>query len=99
MKTGQKVICVDDSMPPLEVFQHFDYWIQKDNVYVIRGTRMWYGKLSLLLEGLNNPLMYNPEIMAKCEPGYSAERFRLLNPLAEDLVNIIEEELELKIAA
>lgn len=97
MKTGQKVICVDDSMPPLEVFQHFDYWIQKDRVYVIRGTRMWYGKLSLLLEGLNNPLMYNPEILGKCEPGYSAERFRLLNP-QDDLVKV-EEELEFKIAA
>jgi len=92
MKTGDIVICIDDSIPPIEVFKHFDYWITKGLEYKIRGTRQWYGQESLLLEGLNNPLMYNPEIFGKCEPGYNKKRFILKNEKDELHTEFIQEE-------
>jgi len=79
-KIGDKITCVNDDMPPLEVFKHFDYWIQKDKDYVVRGTRLYDGIPSVLLEGLRNPSMWNPVLQGNCEPGYAAERFRKMAP-------------------
>jgi len=91
MKVGDKVICIDDSFPLIDVLKHFDYWIKKGNEYTIRGIRQWYGEDSLLLEGLKNQPMYNPEIFGHCEPGYNKKRF-ILKPKQDELLNEFTEE-------
>jgi hypothetical protein len=90
MKVGDKVICVDSSLPHPEIAKHFDKWVEQDKTYIIRGKRLWYGEYSLLLEEIKNPPMYNPEIMGNCEPGYSIKRFRLVDPV-EELSHELEE--------
>ena len=89
-KTGDTVICINDEPVHPEIMKHFSHWIQKGKVYKIRATREWNGKQSVLLQGIKNPPMYNPELFGQCEPGYASERFRkadnddiLLNRLEE----------------
>ena len=87
-KVGQKVICVDDSIPYGEVFRDFSYWIKKDQVYTVR--RYYYMSLlntyAVLLNEVKNPPIEN-SLLGKVEPAFRAERFR---PLEEDEIEVEE---------
>jgi hypothetical protein len=95
MNLGNKIICVDDSLPHPEVLRYFNNWITKDKIYTIRGKRLWYGEYSLLLEEIKNNSMYNPEILGHCEPGYAMKRFRLVDSI-DSTINESKEIYELE---
>jgi hypothetical protein len=75
-KTGDKVVCIDARETHPEIMKHFTHWLTEGKIYKVRGTREFNGIQSVLLEGLKNPPMYNPELFGYCEPGYASVRFR-----------------------
>lgn len=86
-KEGQRVVCIDDSIPYGEVFRDFSYWIKKDQIYTVR--RCYYMSIlntyAVLLKEIKNPSIDN-DLLGKVEPAYRADRFRPID----------ENELELK---
>lgn len=80
MKIGDKVVCIDDSIPRPEVFRDFAYWPYEGSIYTIRGMQnsIDRGK-GLQLEELPNPTIYVPELGGHVEPAYSIKRFRELS--------------------
>lgn len=86
MRTGSKVVCVDDRFP-VEIFNHYNNLPIKDKVYTIRGMGIGIGidgqpgEVVVYLEGLNNPCS---SIKPYPERGFAQHRFRELEPPAED---------------
>ena len=81
MKVGDKVICIDGSIPFAEVFRDFKFWPQEGEKYTIRGIQnsLDRGK-GLHLEELKNPVIFIDALQGHVEPAYSAKRFRVLEP-------------------
>jgi hypothetical protein len=75
-KTGDTIVCIDARETHPEIMKHFTHWLTEGKIYKVRGTREFNGIQSVLLEGLKNPPMYNPELFGHCEPGYASIRFR-----------------------
>jgi len=75
---GQKIVCVDDSLPSWEVLRDFSSWIVKDQVYTVREYKYisLIGQYGVYLEEIKNEPVFFPELMGKAEPGYKAHRFK-----------------------
>ena len=96
MKTGDQVVCIDDSITRPDIHNEiFLQWIKEGNMYVIRSTSTnLKGTMSVLLEEVKNPPYYIEELQGKAEPRFRAERFQKLDEVnIEELLK--EEEYEL----
>lgn len=84
-----KVLCINDSRPPSA--KHFQQWVEVGETYTVTREEgsLYQGKRYLLKELKNKPV-WVPELMTKCEPGFSASRFI-------EITDIVGEEIEVNI--
>ena len=76
MNVGEQVKCNNDSKHPSIDYSMFPNWIKKGQVYTIRSVEDSEGEeLRILLEEVNNPIIYFPMIIGDAEPGFSHKRF------------------------
>jgi len=86
VRTGSKVVCVDDRFPP-ELMLYYNCLPLKDRVYVVRGMAVGLssqgepGEIVVYLEGLENPRSAKPP---HPERGFAEWRFREIEPPAEE---------------
>ena len=91
MKQGQKVVCIDDRVPP-RIRSLYVHWVTKGMTYLVRDVMLAqnskgeWGEIGLALAGLVNPTQSIPPYQ---ELSYNSERFR---PLEERPAQV--EELE-----
>ena len=85
MRTGSKVVCVDDRFPP-DIILYYNALPIKDREYRIRGigigisTSGEAGEVVVYLEGMTNPCSTTPPHR---ERGFNQERFQEIEPPAE----------------
>ena len=85
MRTGSKVVCVDDRFPT-ELLIYYNSLPIKDKVYVVRGMAVGLssqgepGEIVVYLEGMENPKSAKPP---HPERGFAEWRFREIEPPAE----------------
>ena len=85
MRTGSKVVCVDDRFPP-ELMLYYNCLPLKDRVYKVRGMAVGLssqgepGEIVVYLEGMENPKSAKPP---HPERGFAEWRFREIEPPAE----------------
>ena len=85
MRTGSKVVCVDDRFPP-DIILYYNALPIKDREYRIRGigvgisTTGEQGEIVVYLEGMTNPCSTTPP---HPERGFAQYRFREIEPPAE----------------
>lgn len=86
MRTGSKVICVDDRFKP-ELMLYYNCLPIKDRVYVVREMGVGLsatgeeGEIVVYLEGMKNPRSTKPP---HPERGFAEWRFREIEPPAEE---------------
>ena len=86
MRTGSKVVCVDDRFPP-DIILYYNALPIKDREYRIRGigigisTSGEAGEVVVYLEGMTNPCSTTPP---HPERGFAQYRFREIEPPAEE---------------
>ncbi len=71
MKVGDKVVCIDDSMPP-DWSIYFADWIKKDVIYSVRGLDL----RSLPTIGIFVVGIYGDKAMSFHECSFKSARFR-----------------------
>jgi len=87
MQVGSKVVCVDDQFPK-ELAQFYWRFPIEGPIYVIRDMGVGVsingepGEVYVLLEGIENPRSTQ---VPYPERGFNAERFREIEPPAEDM--------------
>lgn len=92
MRTGSKVVCIDDRFPP-EASKLFNCLPIQDRIYQIRSMEIgvnWKGEageVAVLLEGLINPCSTTPP---NRERGFNQERFMEIQE-PEDVENFAEQ--------
>lgn len=94
MKVGDKVICVDGNFDS-RASKYFTALPVEGEFYHIRDLRtqtLAFGKKSVLLEEITNPLFELEAFQGKTEPRFNVERFRVVDPITN---LIIENEYEL----
>lgn len=85
MRTGSKVVCVDDRFPT-EILIYYNALPLKDRTYTVRGmgvgidTKGNLGEIVVYLEELKNPCSSKPP---HPERGFASWRFREIQPPAE----------------
>jgi len=85
VRTGSKVVCVDDRFPT-ELLIYYNALPIKDRVYVVRGMAVGLssqgepGEIVVYLEGLENPRSTKPP---HPERGFAEWRFREIEPPKE----------------
>jgi hypothetical protein len=93
---GDKVVCIDDAMLPHTVEQlkkDVPNWVKKDEKYTIRAILDNRGIVTgLLLEEIDNPVLYFDLIGGFQEPAFAQWRFRKLKPSEVELE--VESEVE-----
>jgi len=93
MRTGSKVVCVDDRFPP-DIMLYYNALPIKDREYRIRGigigisTSGEAGEVVVYLEGMTNPRSTTPP---HPERGFAQYRFREIEPPAEELAEQLAE--------
>jgi hypothetical protein len=93
MRTGSKVVCVDDRFPP-EIIAYYNHLPIKDRQYTIRGVGIGIsangepGEVVVYLEGLPNPCSSVPP---HPERGFAQHRFREIEPPVEAEIEELEE--------
>ena len=86
MRTGSKVVCVDDRFKP-ELMLYYNCLPIKDRVYVVREMGVGLsatgeeGEIVVYLEGMENPRSTKPP---HPERGFAEWRFREIEPPAEE---------------
>ena len=86
MRTGSKVVCVDDRFP-VELLIYYNCLPIKDRVYVVRDMGIGLsstgepGEIVVYLEGMENPRSTKPP---HPERGFAEWRFREIEPPAEE---------------
>jgi hypothetical protein len=95
---GDKVVCIDDSMR-IDVVEELKRlvpnWVKKDQQYVIRDVKSNRGiATGVLLEEIDNPIVFIPLLGGFQEPAFAEWRFRKLKS-DETMVEIVEEVLEM----
>jgi len=90
-KTGDKVVCIDDTKNHSRIDQDFKQWIIEGDFYTIRGTSLdLKGEQGVLLNEVKNPSIHSVFLGGKFEPRFAAIRFRKIE--VEEL--FIEEDVE-----
>ena len=85
MRSGSKVVCLDDRFPA-EILVYYNSLPIKDRVYVVRdmgigiGLDGQPGEVVVYLEGLENP---GSSVPPHAERGFAQHRFREIEPPAE----------------
>lgn len=85
MRTGSKVVCVDDRFPT-EILIYYNALPLKDRTYTVRGMGVGIGtdgnlgEIVVYLEELKNPCSSKPP---HPERGFASWRFREIQPPAE----------------
>jgi hypothetical protein len=93
VRTGSKVVCVDDRFPP-EIIAFYNHLPIKDRHYTIRGVGIGIstngepGEVVVYLEGLPNPCSSVPP---HPERGFAQHRFREIEPPVEAEIEELEE--------
>jgi hypothetical protein len=95
---GDRVVCIDDSMQP-EAVEHLKRlvpnWVKKNNKYTIREIKTNRGiATGVLLEEIDNPIVFIELVGGFQEPAFAEWRFRKLKP-KEDMVEVHQEILEM----
>ena len=86
MRTGSRVVCVDDKFKP-ELMLYYNCLPIKDRVYVVREMGVGLsatgeeGEIVVYLEGMENPRSTKPP---HPERGFAEWRFREIEPPKED---------------
>ena len=86
VRTGSKVVCVDDRFPP-ELLLYYNCLPIKDRVYVVRDMGVGVsstgeqGEIVVYLEGMQNP---RSSVPPHPERGFAEWRFREIEPPAEE---------------
>jgi hypothetical protein len=95
---GDKVVCIDDSIRPEaveEIKRTVPNWVKKDQEYTIRGINTNGGiATGVLLEEIDNPIIFITLICKFQEPAFAEWRFRKLKP-NESMVEVVSEVLEM----
>ena len=95
---GDKVICIDNTMLPhakIELEKNVPNWVKKNDEYTIRAIHSNRGIVtSLLLEEIDNPILFFSIIGKHQEPSFAEYRFRKLKP-NESMVEVVSEVLEM----
>jgi len=95
---GDSVVCIDDSMQPHtveELKRNVPNWVKKDDKYTIRAILDNRGIVTgVLLEEIDNPVLYFDKIGSFQEPAFAEWRFRKLKP-SESMVEVVQEVLEM----
>ena len=95
---GDRVVCIDSSMQPEaveELKRTVPNWVKKDEKYTIREIKTKRGiATGVLLEEIDNPVLYIKLIGGFQEPAFAEWRFRKLKS-SEDLVEVHQEILEM----
>ena len=95
---GDRVVCIDASMQPHTVDElktNVPNWVKKDQEYTIRTIHNNRGIVTgVLLEEIDNPIIYFDKIGKFQEPAFAEWRFRKLKP-NESMVEVVQEVLEM----
>lgn len=95
---GDRVVCIDASMQPHTVDElktNVPNWVKKDQEYTIRAIHNNRGIVTgVLLEEIDNPIIYFDKIGKFQEPAFAEWRFRKLKP-NESMVEVVQEVLEM----
>ena len=95
---GDRVVCIDASMQPHtieELKRNVPNWVNKDQEYTIRGINSNRGiATGILLEEIDNPIIFIKLICKFQEPAFAEWRFRKLKP-NESMVEVVSEVLEM----
>lgn len=95
---GDRVVCIDDSMQPHtveELKKNVPNWVKKDDEYTIRAILNNRDIVTgILLEEIDNPVLYFDKIGGFQEPAFAEWRFRKLKP-SESMVEVVQEVLEM----
>jgi len=95
---GDKVVCIDDSIRPEaveEIKRTVPNWVKKDQEYTIRAINTNRGiATGVLLEEIDNPIIFIKLICKFQEPAFAEWRFRKLKP-SESMVEVVSEVLEM----
>jgi hypothetical protein len=95
---GDKVVCIDDSIRPEaleEIKRSVPNWVKKDQEYTIRAINNNRGIVTgILLEEIDNPIIFFKIVGKFQEPAFAEWRFRKLKP-SESMVEVVSEVLEI----
>ena len=95
---GDRVICIDSSIKPdavEEIKRTVHNWVTKDQEYTIRAINTNRGiATGVLLEEIDNPIIFIKLICKFQEPAFAEWRFRKLKP-NESMVEVVSEVLEM----
>ena len=95
---GDRVVCVDDSMQPeiiQELKKNVPNWVKKYNEYTVRAILTNRGiATGILVEEIDNPILYFDLIGGFQEPAFADWRFRKLKP-TENMVEVVEQVREM----
>jgi hypothetical protein len=95
---GDKVVCVDDSVKieaVEELKRIIPNWVKKDQQYTIRDIKNNRGIVTgVLLEEIDNPVVFIQILGGFQEPAFAEWRFRKLKS-DEIMVEVFEEVLEM----
>jgi hypothetical protein len=95
---GDRVVCIDDTMQPHtveELKKNVPNWVKKDEEYTIRAIFDNRGIVTgILLEEIDNPILYFEKIGGFQEPAFAEWRFRKLKP-SKSMVEVVQEVLEM----
>ena len=86
MRSGSKVVCLDDRFPA-EILVYYNSLPIKDRIYIVRdmgigiGLDGQPGEVVVYLEGLENP---GSSVPPHAERGFAQRRFAELEPPAEE---------------
>lgn len=85
MQVGNKVVCINDTFPPVVTSLYYQLPI-KDTVYTVRSVYLGRSRfvsngsdgaeVGILLEELTNPS--DPRVTGSPEMGFNSERFRIV---------------------
>lgn len=98
MNTGDKVVCVDDSITPQVKIELFPNWVQEGETYTVRKVEGSFdAEPRVLLNEIRNPIAFFPQLGGSVEPGFAGKRFVPYDDyvMAESAVEEIKEELSL----
>jgi hypothetical protein len=95
---GDRVVCIDDSMQlhtVEELKKDVPNWVKKDEEYTVRAVLNNRDIVTgILLEEIDNPVLYFDKIGGFQEPAFAEWRFRKLKP-SESMVEVVQEVLEM----
>jgi hypothetical protein len=90
-KPGDRVLCIDDSIPNERVKDDFQHWVEAGKMYTIRRCTFTQltNRYGVVLNEIKNRAIYMEVIGAKVEPMFDSVRFVKINKDEEELLEEI----------